>query len=109
MTTDDQNRRTDDRPIDAAEDRDPRIGALDPDVAGRDGERGRTEGLPEHEIDDDRTTGGGILSEGGTAVDRGTGELGGQAQGERAGSDQDPDFLADEADAALGHDQRAIR
>ena len=41
----------------------------------------RRDELPEHEIDDERTTGGGILSQGGTAVDRGTGMLGGQAQG----------------------------
>jgi hypothetical protein len=36
--------------------------------------------LPEHERDDDRTIGGGVLSSGGTAVDRGTGELTGTAQ-----------------------------
>jgi hypothetical protein len=92
MTSDDQ-RPTDDRPIDGSE-------------------RKRLDELPEHEIDDDRTAGGGVMSEGGTAIDRGTGELGGQAQGEgetERGSDPDPDFLADEADAALGHDQRAIR
>ena len=41
--------------------------------------------LPEHEIDDERTAGGGILGEGGTAVDRGTGELGGTAQGIESG------------------------
>ena len=43
----------------------------------------RLDQLPEHERDDDvaGTSGGGILSEGGTAVDRGTGTLGGVAQG----------------------------
>jgi hypothetical protein len=93
MTTDDQRPRDDDRPIDG-------------------GERKRLDELPEHEIDDDQTVGGGVMSEGGTAIDRGTGTLAGQAQGEGEkdrGSEQDPDFLADEADAALGHDQRAIR
>ena len=50
----------------------------------------RRDELPEHEIDDDRTTGGGILSEGGTAVDRGTGTLSGTAQGE-TGDDDRPD------------------
>jgi hypothetical protein len=38
--------------------------------------------LPAHEIDEDETVGGGVLSQGGTAIDRGTGTLAGQAQGE---------------------------
>ena len=37
-------------------------------------------GLPAHEIDSNETVGGGVMSEGGTAVDRGTGTLNGQAQ-----------------------------
>ena len=44
-------------------------------------ERGRLGKLPEHEIDDDTTVGGGVMSQGGTVVDRGTGTLDGQAQG----------------------------
>lgn len=39
------------------------------------------DGLPEHERDDDRTIGGGMMGAGGTATDRGTGELTGDAQG----------------------------
>jgi hypothetical protein len=38
--------------------------------------------LPRHEIDENETVGGGILTQGGTAIDRGTGTLGGQAQGD---------------------------
>jgi hypothetical protein len=37
--------------------------------------------MPEHEEDRDDTVGGGVMSEGGTAIDRGTGTLGGEAQG----------------------------
>jgi hypothetical protein len=44
-------------------------------------EEARERGLPEHEIDEVETVGGGVMSSGGTAVDRGTGTLGGQAQG----------------------------
>ena len=40
------------------------------------------ERLPRHEIDENETVGGGIVSQGGTAIDRGTGTLGGQAQGD---------------------------
>ena len=97
MTTNDEQDRNEGRPMDA--------GRADADAD-------RTAGLPEHEVDDDRTAGGGIMTEGGTATDRGTGELTGQAQGESDDdglSGSDPDFLADEADAVLGHDQRAIR
>jgi hypothetical protein len=36
----------------------------------------RTEVLPEHEQDDESTVGGGVMGSGGTAVDRGTGQLG---------------------------------
>ena len=45
--------------------------------------------LPEHERRDDRTVGGGLMSQGGTAIDRGTGTLGGQAQGPAEDDDQD--------------------
>jgi hypothetical protein len=48
----------------------------------------RQQGLPEFERDDERTVGGGLMSEGGTATDRGTGELDGTAQG---GTDEDED------------------
>jgi hypothetical protein len=44
--------------------------------------------MPEHEIDDSRTVGGGIMSEGGTAVERGTDTLTGTAQ--RRDRDEDP-------------------
>jgi hypothetical protein len=54
--------------------------------------------LPDHEIDEDATIGGGILSEGGTAIDRGTGTLDGQAEGQPprdddplSGPDDEPD------------------
>jgi hypothetical protein len=46
------------------------------------------DGMPEHEKDPDDTVGGGVMSEGGTAVDRGTGTLGGEAQGDRGQGDQ---------------------
>lgn len=56
----------------------------------------RLDKFPEHESDADvaGTTGGGIMSEGGTAVDRGTGTLG-IAQGSDPGEDADS---ADETD-----------
>jgi hypothetical protein len=55
-------------------------------------------GLPSHEIDDDSTAGGGIMSQGGTSIDRGTGTLGGVAQGhtetdEDGPTDEDSDDL----------------
>jgi hypothetical protein len=53
---------------------------------------GRLGKLPEHEIDDETTVGGGVLSQGGTAVDRGTGTLAGQAQG--TAPDDDDDVLS---------------
>jgi hypothetical protein len=46
-------------------------------------------GLPRHEIDEDETVGGGVMSQGGTAIDRGTGTLSGQAQGAED-DDDDP-------------------
>jgi hypothetical protein len=76
----------------------------------------RRNGMPEDEIDDDRTVGGGVLSEGGTAIDRGTGTLSGPARdlddeddddadtGSSALDLSEPDFGADLADRALGHD-----
>jgi len=48
----------------------------------RDDEREGEDQLPEHEIDDTRSVGGGMMSSGGTAVDRGTGTLSGSAAGE---------------------------
>ena len=45
-------------------------------------------GMPEHEQGPDRTVGGGLMSEGGTAVERGTDTLTGPAaQGPFAGED----------------------
>jgi hypothetical protein len=63
-----------------------------PDRAGD----GRMDELPAHEIDEDETVGGGLMSQGGTAIDRGTGTTGGQAQGtplpdEDPGVDRDDD------------------
>jgi hypothetical protein len=49
--------------------------------------------LPEHEQDDERTLGGGVMGAGGTAIDRGTGTLGGEAQG--PGADDDEGDLID--------------
>jgi hypothetical protein len=61
-------------------------------------ERDRERQLPEFERDDERTVGGGLMSQGGTSTDRGTGELDGTAQG---GTDEDEDEttegLADDA------------
>jgi hypothetical protein len=48
-----------------------------------------TDQLPEHERRDDRTVGGGVMEQGGTAVDRGTGTLGGRAQGPTDDDDRD--------------------
>ena len=47
------------------------------------------ETLPEHERRDDRSVGGGVLEQGGTAIDRGTGTLGGRAQGPAEDDDED--------------------
>jgi hypothetical protein len=79
-------------------------------VAGPDREddddlgRNRTDALPEHEHDDDATVGGGVLEMGGTSVDRGTGTLAGQAQGDDD-SDAGPGVDLDDADEAIGLDQ----
>ena len=63
----------------------------------------RLDQLPEHERDDDvaGTTGGGIMSEGGTAVDRGTGTLGGTAQGDPNEDADSPDPSARDDDPEL--------
>jgi hypothetical protein len=61
---------------------DPLAGGDDVESADRERrEEARRRGLPEHEIDEDETVGGGVMASGGTAIDRGTGTLGGQAQG----------------------------
>jgi hypothetical protein len=70
----------------------------------------RLDQMPDHELDDDRTIGGGILSEGGTAIVRGTGTLDGTAQDHDTTDDDDEagvdlDLGADDADAALGRDR----
>jgi hypothetical protein len=59
-----------------------------PPFDGADQENERTDGLPAHENDPDEAVGSGVMSSGGTAVDRGTGELTGSAQG----SDDDDDL-----------------
>ncbi|HVL54690.1 MAG TPA: hypothetical protein VM344_10585 [Vitreimonas sp.] len=51
-----------------------------PPFGGKDPDDG-PDGLPEHERDDERTVGGGVMGAGGTSVDRGTGDLDGNAQG----------------------------
>jgi hypothetical protein len=63
-----------------------------------DRDRERLEELPEHEKRDveGQSVGGGDMSEGGTAVDRGTGTLGGTAQGVAADDDLAGDALDDE-------------
>ena len=58
----------------------------------------RLEELPEHESRDieGETIGGGVLSAGGTSVDRGTGTLDGTAQGVSDDDDSAVDVLDDE-------------
>lgn len=51
-------------------------------------ERDEDTDLPEHERRDTPTAGGGVMSQGGTAVDRGTGSLEGRAQGPNADDDE---------------------
>lgn len=53
----------------------PPFADADDTAAGADPARDRS-ALPDHEFDDERSGGGGIMSQGGTAVDRGTGEAG---------------------------------
>jgi hypothetical protein len=50
--------------------------------------------LPGFEPDEERTIGGGLMSEGGTATDRGTGDLGGEPLPE--GTDEDDDEPIDD-------------
>jgi hypothetical protein len=57
--------------------------------------------LPPEEIDEDRTVGGGMLDAGGTATTRGTGTLGGQAQGGDGDVDGDDPDDVDVAGAPL--------
>jgi hypothetical protein len=61
-------------------------GAVDEGLQGLDGNREQTADeerlskLPPEEHDADRTVGGGMLDAGGTAIERGTGTLSGEAQ-----------------------------
>jgi len=55
----------------------PPFGGQDDDERGTD----RTDALPAHEQDPDDAVGAGVMGAGGTATDRGTGELSGDAQG----------------------------
>jgi hypothetical protein len=82
------------------------IGSLDDVEADattrRDGQR---RGLPAHEIDEDETAGGGMMSQGGTAIDRGTGTLAGQAQGREPGDDEEgTDTIARDAGVGVEDD-----
>ena len=55
----------------------------------------RRDALPEHERDDDTSAGGGVMSSGLSATDRGTGDLSGTAQGPGADDDEgDPTVAA---------------
>jgi hypothetical protein len=54
--------------------------------------------LPEHERRDDRTVGGGLMDQGGTAIDRGTGTLGDKAQGPVEDDDQDDPLDPEDVD-----------
>jgi hypothetical protein len=67
-------------------------GALDDDVdanVGSNADDDRLSKLPPEEHDEDRTLGGGMLGQGGTAVNRGTGTLGGEAQGRDVEADDE--------------------
>ena len=59
-------------------------------------ERDRERQLPEFERDDERTVGGGLMSQGGTVTDRGTGELDGTTQDETDDDDETTEGLADD-------------
>ncbi len=61
----------------------PPFGGVDDDAS----DEADRSGLPGHEIDDDTSVGGGLMSSGGTATDRGTGELAGRAQGDAESTD----------------------
>jgi hypothetical protein len=56
----------------------------------------RLQGLPEHERDPNDAVGGGLLGQAGTARDRGTGTLGGVAEGPNAGTGNDDTNAGDE-------------
>jgi hypothetical protein len=63
-------------------------------AGGDEADETRARGLPEHEVDEDTSIGGGVLGQGGTAIDRGTGTTDGQAQGETPDDeDGDPDLV----------------
>jgi hypothetical protein len=69
------------------------LGGLDElDDQARAGIGGPDDGnsMPAHEIDEDDSVGGGVMSQGGTAIDRGTGSISGQAQ-DKSGGDEDGD------------------
>ena len=67
-----------------------------PTMHDRDDER--RDALPDHELrDEDQVVGGGVMSAGGTAIDRGTGTLGGTAQG----NDEDDEESGGLVDGAL--------
>jgi hypothetical protein len=59
----------------------------------------RLQGLPDHERDPNESVGGGLMSQGGTAHDRGTGTLGGVAEGPNAGAPEDENLNEDDPDA----------
>jgi hypothetical protein len=63
-----------------------------------DADRERLEKVPEHEIDDDRDVGGGVLSMGGTATDAGTGTT----RADEPASGQPIDEEDDDAGRGLG-------
>ena len=83
---------------------DPLDGTTTEDDARR--EEAARRGLPEHEIDEEDTAGGGILGVGGTAIDRGTGTLGGTAQGNDPGAEDEAPVTADEV---LGRADERVR
>jgi hypothetical protein len=66
----------------------------------------RLRDLPDHEQDPDTTIGGGVLSQGGTAQDRGTGTLGGVAEGPNAGMAEDENINEDDPDAGAAEGAR---
>jgi hypothetical protein len=71
----------------------------------------RLDQMPDHERDEDRTVGGGLMTEGGTAIVRGTGTLDGTAQDHEMSDDDedeagvDLDVGADDSGDALNRDR----
>jgi hypothetical protein len=53
---------------------------------------------PDRDIERDETVGGGIMQQGGTAIDRGTGTLSGQGQGAAEDDDRDDPLEPDDVD-----------